>query len=118
MRYLLDTNILILQLSGVLDFAFPPFTVSVSTLTVYELLRYPALSSTEEKRIRKLLDLCERIDVTEAIAERAAQFARSHRKGSIDLLIAATAIELDAILITKNIKDFRGIAGLTAQERP
>ena len=52
--------------------------------------------------------------VTKAIADRwAVLAARSQRKGmtlaTIDGLIAATALEHDLTLVTRNVKDFGGV---------
>jgi len=52
--------------------------------------------------------------VTKAIADRwAILAARTHRKGitlaNIDGLIAATALEHDLTLVTRNVKDFTGV---------
>lgn len=111
MRILIDTNVIILHLGGIAPLTRDAhFTVSM--LTRFELLRYPGMSRTEETHIRTFLNICEHIPVDERIAERAAFLGRTHRIGGIDLLIAATALELDLPLITQNAKDFRRIPGL------
>ena len=59
------------------------------------------------------------IPITEAVAERCArlredalrQGKRPNRR-AFDLLIAATALENDLSLVTRNIRDYRDIAGL------
>jgi predicted nucleic acid-binding protein len=57
------------------------------------------------------------VPVDEPISRRAAELARQHRPafGGIedaDYLIAATALELDARLLTANVRHFPMLAGL------
>lgn len=118
LQYLLDTNIVILHVASKLQLSFPPFTVAVSTLTVYELLRYPGMTRKEEQDIREVINNCEQIPVTDRIATRAAYLARTHRIGPFDLLIAATGLELNVPLLTKNIRDFRSIPQLIVRDMP
>ena len=79
---------------------------------MFELLQYPGISTREEQHIKSLLNICMRVPVSDAIAERAAFLARTHRIGVADLLIAATALELGVPLFTKNIRDFKKIPEL------
>ncbi len=109
---LLDTNILILHLSNQFVLPATGYRWFVSTLTVFELLRYPGLSERETSAIRTLLTICDQLTVTSAVAERAATIAKTHRGNAIDLLIAGTALEHHLPLVTKNIKDFRHLPGL------
>ncbi|HLD21687.1 MAG TPA: hypothetical protein VJB65_02200 [Patescibacteria group bacterium] len=53
---LLDTNVIILHLNGIHPVNFSLFTAAISTITVYELLRYPRISKREERAVRELLD--------------------------------------------------------------
>lgn len=61
-----------------------------------------------------LLDtFAEIIPVTDAIARRcavlrAAQARRGHVRSQADMLIAATAYEHGAVLVTRNVADFSG----------
>ena len=115
--HVLDSNMLILHLAGRERLSFSSGSVAVSTLTVFEVLRLPGMSPNEETSMRELLLLCRSVSVSPAIAERAALIARvqpNHRP--IDLLIAATAIELDVPLVTKNRRHFKSIPGLEVLE--
>ena len=64
----------------------------------------------EVERIAGLFDQIEWRDVTLAIADLAANiglpFRRSHRIGPVDLIVAATAIELGGAVATLNVRDF------------
>jgi len=115
--HVLDSNLFILHLAGSKNLSFQRGTVAVSTLTVFELLRFPGMTQEEEDALRELLLLCRTVSVSPTIAERAAMIARTHAKiGSVDLLIASTALELDVPLVTKNKRHFKGIAGLEVLE--
>src|SRR4051794_21480435 len=108
-KALLDTNIIILHLTSQLVIPFPKEGFAVSTLTVFELLQLPGLSLQEEQALQAVISICDPLPVTLSIAERAARIGRTRRRGPIDLLIAATALEHDLPLMTRNIIDFRRI---------
>lgn len=113
MKYLLDTNVLIGQMKTPL--LSPPSRVNVyaiSVITEAEVWRLPGLGSREERLINDLLSLLTIVPIDSTIARTAAQLGRTRKTRLPDLLIAATAIEHDLPLITRNIKDFRGIPGL------
>ncbi len=115
---LLDTNILILHVSGRERLFFDPNSVAVSTLTVFECLRFPGMPEEEERAFSDLLSLCEIVPVSEAIARRAAQIGRTRpRARPIDILIAATALEIDVPLVTKNTKDFKKMIRLKVRTK-
>lgn len=111
-RVLLDTNIIILHVANQADLQFSLGSFYISTLTIFELLRYDKLSNREEAAIRDIISVSVPLPVTTAIAEQSALLGRRFRRGAIDLLIAATAIVHDLELVTNNIKDFRNIPGL------
>jgi predicted nucleic acid-binding protein len=66
------------------------------------------------RQFRWLLDsFAEVLPVTDPIAQRSAELrAALHRRGQVrhqaDMLIAATAYEHGAVLLTRNVKDFSG----------
>src|SRR3989344_5243119 len=117
MRILLDTNILLLHLKeGILKRVPPEMELCVSVITVAEALRYPGLGDNDLKIISDLLDIMVTFDIDLLIARRAAELGRTRATKLPDLLIAATALEMHAPLITKNIHDFKGIPELIARE--
>ncbi len=110
---LVDTNILIAHLAGQERLSVSPSQVGISAITMFEMLSLPGISESEQTKIRSLLALMSVFSVTSAVAERASTLARTRTKRHVlDLLIAATALELDVPLVTKNIKDFRNVPGL------
>lgn len=117
LKALLDTNQIILHINGKLRLAFESGEVAISSLTCFETLRLPGISEEEERQINDLLSLCKVFSVTDEIARRAAAIARARKKTvrPVDLLIAATALEVGLPLITKNVRDFKGIKDLVVQ---
>jgi len=83
-------------------------------LVASELTRYEILVGVrvgEEDFTEDVLALPAWVDVDEAIARRAADLAREYRSSfsgieDADYLIAATAIDLDARLLTTNVRHF------------
>lgn len=114
---LLDTNKIILHVAGFERLSLLRFSAAVSTITVFELLRYPGISDAERSAIESILVECLQIPVSGDIARTAASLGKTRPKmKSLDLLIAATALELNVPLITKNTRDFKGISGLKVRE--
>lgn len=110
---LLDTNVVITHLdTGKPSLDWKGEEYAISTVTVAESLRLPGLSEREYRTVKEFLRRCLVIPVSEKIAEQAAAIGRTRHKKLPDLLIAATALDLDAVLMTTNLKDFRGIPGL------
>lgn len=88
-----------------------------SEITRIEILQ--GLRSAEQKAAARLFVLIEWVPLTEGIAQRAGALGREWRRsypgiGVADLAIAATALELDANLATRNLKHFPMFKGLRA----
>lgn len=111
-QFVLDTNILIGHVSGQFPLKIPIGQTAISSLSIFEALCLLGLSEHEEFSLTRLLSQCAPIAVSDKIARHAAALARNRSVGSIDLLIAATALELGVPIVTKNVKDFRRIPGL------
>jgi toxin FitB len=122
MSWLTDTNVLSELVkprpnTGVLDWAQTVERVSVSTITVEEILF--GLAWKPNRRIytaimRFFMTSCDVLPVTQAIAERAGALrgefrSRGITRSSADMLIAATAQVHHLTLVTRNTRDFEGI---------
>ena len=121
-KYLIDTNILIDHLRGdpaanhlLRDVETGRVRATISVITECELLSSPVLSTRDERKIVELLELLPRVAVTSHIARLAGTLRRRYPITVADALIAATAIRSRAILLTRNIKDFRSIRPLHLQ---
>ncbi len=117
LKALLDTNIIIAHVAGRKSIPLEPRDYGISTLTLFELFRLPGMTEEENDALRELISFFDVFSVSAEIASRAALLAKIRSKERpIDLLIAATALELDVPLVTKNLKDFRSISGLHMRE--
>ena len=119
MRYLLDTNILI-EAAGntalavaALEQAVLSDWVGYSAITRLELFGYPDLTSDEEVVLLLLVGELEEVVVASSVIDRAIKIRKSIRIKVPDSIIAATALELDAVLMTRNESDFKAVDGLT-----
>lgn len=114
----LDTNVIIRHVAGFEPIALPAFTAAVSTITVFELLRFPGMSEIEQSAVEAALSVCLQFPVSALIGRRAALLSKTRPKmKALDLLIAATALELQAPLITQNVRDFKGIPDLKVRTK-
>lgn len=89
--------------------------VGASEITRFELLSGMRLG--EEEGIERLSAELGWVPVTEPVARQAASLARTYRASHAgiedgDYLIAATALELGAQLLTTNVRHFPMFAGL------
>ena len=95
---------------------------AANELAASEITRYEVVAGIrrgEEEATEDLLALPHWIPVGEEIARRAATLARDYRAShsgieDADYLIAATALELDARLLTTNVRHFPMLSGLEA----
>jgi predicted nucleic acid-binding protein len=118
---LLDTSIVIDILRGAqpaLEYARtltePP---TCSEITRVEVLR--GLRSDERRATERLLGTLRWAHVDEPIARRAGELGRRYRRShaglaTADLIIAASALELDLELATLNVRHFPMVPGLAA----
>jgi predicted nucleic acid-binding protein len=89
--------------------------LAASEITRFELL--VGLERGEEDSTEEFFSLLAMIPVGETITRRAAELARAFRSAysgieDADYLIAATALELDADLLTTNVRHFPMLTGL------
>jgi len=119
MRYLLDTNICVFFLRGNLNFNHFVEgrwreSCCISEVTVLE-LRYGAKNSNNPPKHHQAVDMflygLTVLPIVKAIDIYAKEKVRLKRKGTpmhdeFDLIIGASAIESDLILVTDNMKHF------------
>ncbi|ORV14071.1 type II toxin-antitoxin system VapC family toxin [Mycobacterium celatum] len=113
---LLDTTIAVDHLRG--EPAAVGFLATViesgEDLVASELVRFELLAGVRDKELDALEEFCSALRwaaVTEEIARVAGGLARRYRQshsgiGAVDYLIAATAIVIDAELLTTNVRHF------------
>ncbi len=113
-RYLLDTNAIIYLMNGRLASPLPEGKYCVSVISEIELLSFPGLSGNEEQRIHELLQVLERIPLSDAVCEKAIRLRRDHRLKIPDAIIVSSALIHQAILLT-NDQAMSAIDGLSSQ---
>ncbi|HAT50256.1 MAG: type II toxin-antitoxin system VapC family toxin [Nitrospirae bacterium] len=106
-EWLLDTNVVIGLLKGY-DAAIALAEkkglilerAAVSQITRMELLGFPGLADDEEAAIRSFLNACRVVMLDDVIEEQAIRLRRSGMFKLPDSIIAATALMLNAQLLT------------------
>jgi len=109
---LIDTDVLVDHFRGARAFHAPRGAVGYSVVTRCELF---AGRSADEAAIAAVLSAMREYAVDRTIAERAGRLRRRHGIRTPDALIAATAVEHDLTLVTRNLQDFKGLRGLRAR---
>lgn len=125
MRYLVDTDWVVDYLTGLpraveLVHLLAPEGIGISLVTygeVYEGILYGRDPERAERVFLKFLAGVQVMPLHKSIMRRFAEERGSLRKagsiiGDTDLLIAATALHYGVSLVTRNVRDFRRVAGL------
>jgi predicted nucleic acid-binding protein len=98
--------------------------LSISVVTYGEILEgiyYGSAPEEHERDFRTLLQGVDRVPLSDSIFERFARLRGQLRQrgrliGDLDLLIAATALEHDLVLVTRNRRHFDRIPDLRLYE--
>lgn len=116
MNYVYETNIFIYFLDDSPDVKeyfdesrFSTDKVFTSRITRIELLSYPNLLEKDEVIINDLFKVIELVPLSEELEELAIVFRKRYRLKIPDAIIAATAFQHSATLVTNNTKDFKHI---------
>jgi predicted nucleic acid-binding protein len=107
-KILLDTDVLIDHLRG--HRPLPQADAAISVISRTELL---AGNEREEASVEALFEECEEVGVDTSIARTAGRLKRRTKLQIADALIAATALERQLPLMTRNRRHFEQVAGLT-----
>lgn len=109
---LVDTDIFVDHLRGHRALSVAGDRVHYSVITRAELF---AGRSASEEPVRRLLAPFTEVALDRAIAERGGRLRRENAIALPDALIAATALEANLTLVTRNAKDFETIPGLAVR---
>jgi predicted nucleic acid-binding protein len=122
MRVVVDTSILIDYLRGgikweeFLSKAEKDVELYLPTIVIFELFSGKSTANPKiAKDINAFITFFQKVELTEKIAKHAGALFRDVNKtlGAPDYIIAATALELHASLVTLNEKHFRQITSLS-----
>lgn len=111
---LVDTDIFVDHLRGAARIVVGQDVVHYCVITRAELFAGRAM---EVDAIRELLAPFREIEIDRLIAERAGRLRRERHVPMADAIIAATALERELALVTRNVRDFDRIDGLMLQDR-
>jgi predicted nucleic acid-binding protein len=127
MRILVDTDVLIDTGRAVevaiaqLETAAQNSTLAVSIITQMKLI-VGCRNRAELQILERFLGRFETVKIGEAISDRAINLLRDYRLSHslliADALIAATAMVIDAPLLSKNQRDYRFVQGLNLLPYP
>lgn len=119
LKYLYDTNIFIEFVIGDTPFShlfkedfILENEVITSQIVRIELLSYSKLTEENERDIENLLRQFDIVGITEETERETIALRKKYKLKLPDAIIAATAIVENAILVTKDVKDFRKVAGI------
>jgi tRNA(fMet)-specific endonuclease VapC len=130
MIYLIDTNVCIRYLRAPLSqiakklAATPPNAISLSAITVAELVRGAYRSMQVVNNLNQVNTLVAQficLPLDQAVATEAGRIdaeliARGSRIGPYDTLIAATAFTHNLTLVTHNMAEFNRVTGLRLED--
>ncbi len=117
MTFLIDTDIFVDELRGNKDAA--DFFIGLqsdelsgitSVITIAELFAGKDCNTKEGlNAVEKILELVSIENVSEIVAKKAGELKRKYNIATTDAIIAATAIQNNLTLLTRNVKDFNKI---------
>lgn len=129
--YLLDTDVVVSYLNGradavVLVNTLLPDGLAISAITLGELYEGVFFGADPHKHmigLRQFLRGARVLDVNRRVARTFGQIrGQLRRQGQLlpapDLLIGATALAYDLTLVTRNLRHFQRIPGLSIYQQP
>jgi len=110
--YLIDGNAVLDYLAGTLPTAGKELMRTVvnrqpriSVITKIEVMGYPT-QPLHSKLILEFIDNCLIFPISSEVVDRTIEIRKAYRIKIPDAIIAATALEYELILITRNVRDF------------
>jgi predicted nucleic acid-binding protein len=101
-RYVLDTNVALYLLGGRLLAPLPTGEFYLSVISEMEMLSYPSLKEDEAQMVRQLLAKLTVVGLGDEIKNAAIALRKQHRLKLPDAIICATAISVDATLLSND----------------
>lgn len=116
--FTIDTNILIYYAAGDADIltffhANQNAVFYLPSIVVAEFLSYPLMTPTVTERFHDFAQQTIIVNLDYPIATRAAMIRRETKLTLADAVIAASSIAVHSSLLTRNVRDFKKVNGLT-----
>lgn len=118
-RYIIDTNIAIYFLDGLLpDYALPKMTLilnqesNLSIVSKIELLGWSFPNTEKANSTQIFVDSSFIFPLSNEVADKSIELRKAYKIKLPDAVIAATALVYDITLISRNDKDFANIPAL------
>ena len=84
----------------------------MSIVSRIESLGFPGINAKEKAALENAFHFLPESGLTEPVAARTIALRQERKMGLADAIIAATALVYDTPLVTRNIDDFKHVAGL------
>jgi predicted nucleic acid-binding protein len=115
-EFLLDSNVIIdlhgnFRLSDSLIQLLTTGRLFVSDISKIEVLGF-SLSEEDEIKFRTFFNRVDLVEIDRSIVERSISVRKQKKIKLGDAIIAATALQHNLKLVTRNIRDFKGIGNL------
>ncbi len=113
---LLDSNIIIYAASPDYDFLIDWMArqdLRVSVISKLEVLGYHQLSPEQLTWFAHFFDQIPLLPISDIVIDGAIQLRQQRRISMGDAIIAATALRYQETLVTRNVRDFQWIDGLS-----
>lgn len=85
---------------------------AASEISLVEVLGFHRITTEDSRELEDLFDMAKVLPMSRDIVDRAIQLRRQRKIGLADSFIAATALDYDIQLVTRNTSDFDWIDGL------
>lgn len=115
LKKVLDTNAILYFLGGKLAIPLPAGQYFISVISEIELLSYPRLDEDAKAKIKIFLSEISITGLSEVVKQLAVRIRRENQLKLPDAIVVATALSLEAELLTNDLRLLR-IPGLTSQE--
>ncbi|MEO5333863.1 MAG: type II toxin-antitoxin system VapC family toxin [Magnetococcus sp. YQC-5] len=116
---LLDSNIIIYSVlpeHGFLRDQMRGQSLAVTMISRIEVLGFHRLTVEHAHNLKIILDFAAMVPMSIAIMNAAIQLRQQRRMNLGDAIVAATALEHDMVLWTRNVKDFYWITNLMVHD--
>ena len=111
----LDTNVVLYHLGDRLKQPLKKEKYAILVITEIELLSYPKIGTEETVKIQNFLAQTTIVGLLESIKIETIKLRRKYALKTPDAIIAATALKLNALLLTKD-KKLSSVSEIKARE--